>query len=455
MDQNQKPETLLDDVSQANNTTTTTPPVTPGVPVSPAPVSAPQTEQESLDLTPAPQAQAPVPEPVASEPVSVDVATPVDDNTPDNPELENTVITSAPITPEAIEEVVESTPSVASVSNPVPASQPVAQPTVQSVAQPTEQSVAQQTVQSVEQPVVAPVNPEPVSNPQPAQVTEPVAPATTESPVSNPDVVGTIANPNEVMAATAGVSTEGAGTTPPIDINGGNFDNPNGKLEPPKKGGIGKIIGLILIVAILGAVIIFLPDIQSFIVRQMNPIESEPTPTPTATPTVTSSVLTCTLTTDDETTGLHHVLTETYSGQNDELANIEVEEVVTPIENTTMDFATALETATSSCLLEMEQYPATSGVVATCDTTVANSLTRSLLYDLAQIQNYNASLAGTATPTPSATPDATATPEETVTPTATPETVIQSPINIEYSLGESIANIATVKQSNGYTCTTE
>lgn len=439
MDQNQKPETLLDDVSQANNTTTTTPPVTPGVPVSPAPVSAPQTEPESLDLTPAPQAQAPVPEPVASEPVSVDVATPVDDNTPDNPELENTVITSAPITPEAIEEVVESTPSVAPVSNPVPASQPVAQP----------------TVQSVEQPVVAPVNPEPVSNPQPAQVTEPVAAATTESPVSNPDVVGTIANPNEVMAATAGVSTEGAGTTPPIDINGGNFDNPNGKLEPPKKGGIGKIIGLILIVAILGAVIIFLPDIQSFIVRQMNPIESEPTPTPTATPTVTSSVLTCTLTSDDETTGLHHVLTETYSGQNDELANIEVEEVVTPIENTTMDFATALETATSSCLLEMEQYPATSGVVATCDTTVANSLTRSLLYDLAQIQNYNASLAGTATPTPSATPDATATPEETVTPTATPETVIQSPINIEYSLGESIANIATVKQSNGYTCTTE
>ncbi len=439
MDQNQKPETLLDDVSQANNTTTTTPPVTPGVPVSPAPVSAPQTEPESLDLTPAPQAQAPVPEPVASEPVSVDVAASVDDNTPDNPELENTVITSAPITPEAIEEVVESTPSVAPVSNPVPASQPVAQP----------------TVQSVEQPVVAPVNPEPVSNPQPAQVTEPVAPATTESPASNPDVVGTIANPNEVMAATAGVSTEGAGTTPPIDINGGNFENPNGKLEPPKKGGIGKIIGLILIVAILGAVIIFLPDIQSFIVRQMNPIESEPTPTPTATPTVTSSVLTCTLTTDDETTGLHHVLTETYSGQNDELANIEVEEVVTPIENTTMDFATALETATSSCLLEMEQYPATSGVVATCDTTVANSLTRSLLYDLAQIQNYNASLAGTATPTPSATPDATATPEETVTPTATPETVIQSPINIEYSLGESIANIATVKQSNGYTCTTE
>lgn len=439
MDQNQKPETLLDDVSQANNTTTTTPPVTPGVPVSPAPVSAPQTEPESLDLTPAPQAQAPVPEPVASEPVSVDAAASVDDNTPDNPELENTVITSAPITPEAIEEVVESTPSVAPVSNPVPASQPVAQPTVQSVAQP----------------VVAPVNPEPVSNPQPAQVTEPVAPATTESPASNPDVVGTIANSNEVMAATAGVSTEGAGTTPPIDINGGNFDNPNGKLEPPKKGGIGKIIGLILIVAILGAVIIFLPDIQSFIVRQMNPIESEPTPTPTATPTVTSSVLTCTLTTDDETTGLHHVLTETYSGQNDELANIEVEEVVTPIENTTMDFATALETATSSCLLEMEQYPATSGVVATCDTTVANSLTRSLLYDLAQIQNYNASLAGTATPTPSATPDATATPEETVTPTATPETVIQSPINIEYSLGESIANIATVKQSNGYTCTTE
>lgn len=437
MDQNQKPETLLDDVSQANNTTTTTPPVTPGVPVSPAPVSAPQTEPESLDLTPAPQTQAPVPEPVASEPVSVDVATPVDDNTPDNPELENTVITSAPITPEAIEEVVESTPSVAPVSNPVPESQPVAQPTVQ--------SVAQQTVQQVEQPVVAPVNPEPVSNPQPAQVTEPVAAATTESPASNPDVVGTIANPNEVMAATAGVSTEGAGTTPPIDINGGNFDNPNGKLEPPKKGGIGKIIGLILIVAILGAVIIFLPDIQSFIVRQMNPIESEPTPTPTATPTVTSSVLTCTLTTDDETTGLHHVLTETYSGQNDELANIEVEEVVTPIENTTMDFATALETATSSCLLEMEQYPATSGVVATCDTTVANSLTRSLLYDLAQIQNYNASLAGTATPTPSATPDAT----------ATPETVIQSPINIEYSLGESIANIATVKQSNGYTCTTE
>lgn len=437
MDQNQKPETLLDDVSQANNTTTTTPPVTPGVPVSPAPVSAPQTELESLDLTPAPQAQAPVPEPVASEPVSVDVAASADDNTPDNPELENTVITSAPITPEAIEEVVESTPSVAPVSNPVPASQPVAQP----------------TVQSVEQPVVAPVNPEPVSNPQPAQVTEPVAPATTESSVSNPDVVGTIANPNEVMAATAGVSTEGAGTTPPIDINGGNFDNPNGKLEPPKKGGIGKIIGLILIVAILGAVIIFLPDIQSFIVRQMNPIESEPTPTPTATPTVTSSVLTCTLTSDDETTGLHHVLTETYSGQNDELANIEVEEVVTPIENTTMDFATALETATSSCLLEMEQYPATSGVVATCDTTVANSLTRSLLYDLAQIQNYNASLAGTTTP--SATPDATATPEETVTPTATPETVIQSPINIEYSLGESIANIATVKQSNGYTCTTE
>lgn len=437
MDQNQKPETLLDDVSQANNTTTTTPPVTPGVPVSPAPVSAPQTEPESLDLTPAPQTQAPVPEPVASEPVSVDVAASADDNTPDNPELENTVITSAPITPEAIEEVVESTPSVAPVSNPVPASQPVAQPTVQQVAQP----------------VVAPVNPEPVSNPQPAQVTEPVAPATTESPASNPDVVGTIANPNEVMAATAGVSTEGAGTTPPIDINGGNFDNPNGKLEPPKKGGIGKIIGLILIVAILGAVIIFLPDIQSFIVRQMNPIESEPTPTPTATPTVTSSVLTCTLTTDDETTGLHHVLTETYSGQNDELANIEVEEVVTPIENTTMDFATALETATSSCLLEMEQYPATSGVVATCDTTVANSLTRSLLYDLAQIQNYNASLAGTTTP--SATPDATATPEETVTPTATPETVIQSPINIEYSLGESIANIATVKQSNGYTCTTE
>ena len=437
MDQNQKPETLLDDVSQANNTTTTTPPVTPGVPVSPAPVSAPQTEPESLDLTPAPQAQVPVPEPVASEPVSVDVAASADDNTPDNPELENTVITSAPITPEAIEEVVESTPSVAPVSNPVPASQPVAQP----------------TVQSVEQPVVAPVNPEPVSNPQPAQVTEPVASATTESPASNPDVVGTIANPNEVMAATAGVSTEGAGTTPPIDINGGNFDNPNGKLEPPKKGGIGKIIGLILIVAILGAVIIFLPDIQSFIVRQMNPIESEPTPTPTATPTVTSSVLTCTLTTDDETTGLHHVLTETYSGQNDELANIEVEEVVTPIENTTMDFATALETATSSCLLEMEQYPATSGVVATCDTTVANSLTRSLLYDLAQIQNYNASLAGTTTP--SATPDATATPEETVTPTATPETVIQSPINIEYSLGESIANIATVKQSNGYTCTTE
>ena len=437
MDQNQKPETLLDDVSQANNTTTTTPPVTPGVPVSPAPVSAPQTELESLDLTPAPQAQVPVPEPVASEPVSVDVAASADDNTPDNPELENTVITSAPITPEAIEEVVESTPSVAPVSNPVPASQPVAQPTVQQVAQP----------------VVAPVNPEPVSNPQPAQVTEPVAPATTESPASNPDVVGTIANPNEVMAATAGVSTEGAGTTPPIDINGGNFDNPNGKLEPPKKGGIGKIIGLILIVAILGAVIIFLPDIQSFIVRQMNPIESEPTPTPTATPTVTSSVLTCTLTTDDETTGLHHVLTETYSGQNDELANIEVEEVVTPIENTTMDFATALETATSSCLLEMEQYPATSGVVATCDTTVANSLTRSLLYDLAQIQNYNASLAGTTTP--SATPDATATPEETVTPTATPETVIQSPINIEYSLGESIANIATVKQSNGYTCTTE
>ena len=445
MDQNQKPETLLDDVSQANNTTTTTPPVTPGVPVSPAPVSAPQTEPESLDLTPAPQAQVPVPEPVASEPVSVDVAASADDNTPDNPELENTVITSAPITPEAIEEVVESTPSVAPVSNPVPASQPVAQPTVQSVEQPT--------VQQVEQPVVAPVNPEPVSNPQPAQVTEPVAPATTESPASNPDVVGTIANPNEVMAATAGVSTEGAGTTPPIDINGGNFDNPNGKLEPPKKGGIGKIIGLILIVAILGAVIIFLPDIQSFIVRQMNPIESEPTPTPTATPTVTSSVLTCTLTTDDETTGLHHVLTETYSGQNDELANIEVEEVVTPIENTTMDFATALETATSSCLLEMEQYPATSGVVATCDTTVANSLTRSLLYDLAQIQNYNASLAGTTTP--SATPDATATPEETVTPTATPETVIQSPINIEYSLGESIANIATVKQSNGYTCTTE
>lgn len=437
MDQNQKPETLLDDVSQANNTTTTTPPVTPGVPVSPAPVSAPQTEPESLDLTPAPQAQAPVPEPVASEPVSVDVAASADDNTPDNPELENTVITSAPITPEAIEEVVESTPSVAPVSNPVPASQPVAQP----------------TVQQVEQPVVAPVNPKPVSNPQPAQVTEPVASATTESPASNPDVVGTIANPNEVMAATAGVSTEGAGTTPPIDINGGNFDNSNGKLEPPKKGGIGKIIGLILIVAILGAVIIFLPDIQSFIVRQMNPIESEPTPTPTATPTVTSSVLTCTLTTDDETTGLHHVLTETYSGQNDELANIEVEEVVTPIENTTMDFATALETATSSCLLEMEQYPATSGVVATCDTTVANSLTRSLLYDLAQIQNYNASLAGTATP--SATPDATATPEETVTPTATPETVIQSPINIEYSLGESIANIATVKQSNGYTCTTE
>ena len=437
MDQNQKPETLLDDVSQANNTTTTTPPVTPGVPVSPAPVSAPQTELESLDLTPAPQAQAPVPEPVASEPVSVDVAASADDNTPDNPELENTVITSAPITPEAIEEVVESTPSVAPVSNPVPASQPVAQPTVQQVAQP----------------VVAPVNPEPVSNPQPAQVTEPVAAATTESPASNPDVVGTIANPNEVMAATAGVSTEGAGTPPPIDINGGNFENPNGKLEPPKKGGIGKIIGLILIVAILGAVIIFLPDIQSFIVRQMNPIESEPTPTPTATPTVTSSVLTCTLTTDDETTGLHHVLTETYSGQNDELANIEVEEVVTPIENTTMDFATALETATSSCLLEMEQYPATSGVVATCDTTVANSLTRSLLYDLAQIQNYNASLAGTTTP--SATPDATATPEETVTPTATPETVIQSPINIEYSLGESIANIATVKQSNGYTCTTE
>lgn len=445
MDQNQKPETLLDDVSQANNTTTTTPSVTPGVPVSPAPVSAPQTEPESLDLTPAPQAQAPVPEPVASEPVSVDVAASADDNTPDNPELENTVITSAPITPEAIEEVVESTPSVAPVSNPVPASQPVAQPTVQSVEQPT--------VQQVEQPAVAPVNPEPVSNPQPAQVTEPVAPATTESPASNPDVVGTIANPNEVMAATAGVSTEGAGTTPPIDINGGNFDNSNGKLEPPKKGGIGKIIGLILIVAILGAVIIFLPDIQSFIVRQMNPIESEPTPTPTATPTVTSSVLTCTLTTDDETTGLHHVLTETYSGQNDELANIEVEEVVTPIENTTMDFATALETATSSCLLEMEQYPATSGVVATCDTTVANSLTRSLLYDLAQIQNYNASLAGTTTP--SATPDATATPEETVTPTATPETVIQSPINIEYSLGESIANIATVKQSNGYTCTTE
>ena len=445
MDQNQKPETLLDDVSQANNTTTTTPPVTPGVPVSPAPVSAPQTEPESLDLTPAPQAQVPVPEPVASEPVSVDVAASADDNTPDNPELENTVITSAPITPEAIEEVVESTPSVAPVSNPVPASQPVAQPTVQQVEQPT--------VQQVEQPVVAPVNPEPVSNPQPAQVTEPVASATTESPASNPDVVGTIANPNEVMAATAGVSTEGAGTPPPIDINGGNFDNPNGKLEPPKKGGIGKIIGLILIVAILGAVIIFLPDIQSFIVRQMNPIESEPTPTPTATPTVTSSVLTCTLTTDDETTGLHHVLTETYSGQNDELANIEVEEVVTPIENTTMDFATALETATSSCLLEMEQYPATSGVVATCDTTVANSLTRSLLYDLAQIQNYNASLAGTTTP--SATPDATATPEETVTPTATPETVIQSPINIEYSLGESIANIATVKQSNGYTCTTE
>ena len=325
----------------------------------------------------------------------------------------------------------------------------------QPVTQPVEQPVTQPVEQPVTQPVAA--NPEPAVNPAPAAVSEPVStPATPATPTSNPEVVGTIANPNEVMAATAGVSTEGAGTTPPIDINGGNFENPNGKLEPPKKGGVGKIIGLVLIIAILGAVIIFLPDIQSFIVRQMNPVESEPTPTPTATPTVTSSVLTCTLTTDDEMTGLRHALTETYSGQNDKLANVEVEEVITPIENTTMDFATALETATSTCLLEMEQYPATSGVVATCDTTVSNSLTRSFMYDLEQIQNYNASLAaGTTTPTPTATPDATATPEETVTPTATPETVIQSPINVEYSLGESIADIATVKQSNGYTCTTE
>ena len=86
-----------------------------------------------------------------------------------------------------------------------------------------------------------------------------------------------------------------------------------------------------------------------------------------------------------------------------------------------MDCATALETATSSCLLEMEQYPATSGVVATCDTTVANSLTRSLLYDLAQIQNYNASLAGTATPTPSATPVPSSTPAPTSTPEPAPQ----------------------------------
>ena len=43
MDQNQKPETLLDDVSQANNTTTTTPSVTPGVPEIPPPFSTTQT----------------------------------------------------------------------------------------------------------------------------------------------------------------------------------------------------------------------------------------------------------------------------------------------------------------------------------------------------------------------------------------------------------------------------
>lgn len=428
MDQNQKPETLLDDVDQANNTPVATPPVASDISVSPAPEKATLKEPESLDLTPATVSS----EPVSSEPASVDVAVSVDTNVPDHPELENTVITSAPITPEAMEEVAETTPNVVPVSNPVSAPQ-------------------------VEQPV-APVNPEPVSNPQPASTLESATKDTTaESQGATPDVVGTIANPNEVMAATAGASTESTNTAPPIDINGGNFEESNGKLEPPKKGGVGKIIGLILIIAILGAVIIFLPDIQSFIVRQMNPVESEPTPTPTETPTVTSSVLTCTLTTDDEITGLHHVLTETYSGQNDKLANVEVEEVITPIENTTMDFATALETATSECLLEMEQYPTTSGVVVTCDTTTTNSLTRSFLYDLEQIQNYNASLAGAATPTPSATPDVTATPEATTTPTptSTPESSTQLPINIEYSLEESIANIATVKQSNGYTCTME
>lgn len=335
---------------------------------------------------------APVAEPVvqsASEPVFEEVATqpavtdaidtnptpayvaPVQEEVEEHPELENTVITSAPVTPEALEEVMESESSA-------------------------EQSSSVATNNNVQPAVETPA-------------------------VSN----------------TTGVSNDT--TVPPIDINGGNFTNADANIEPPKKGGSGKIIGLIVIVLILGAVVIFLPNIQEFITKIQNPVEAPPeaTPIPTQDAQPVQTLITCELTsegTDGTTT-----IIESYTGIDNKLKEIGIVNEFTPV-GTEEEIATRLGTLLTSCEAEKATMAHSNGVTLNCNNSSTTKFSRSMIYDLMLVDAYNDTLLEANQPT-----------EEAPVETSNPVTV-EGAIQTEFELDSSLDSIKDVKTNAGYTC---
>lgn len=307
--------------------------------------------------------------------------------------LDDTIITTAPVVDDVVEEAAPPVEEAMPAIEPIPA-EPVAAPA------PVEPVVEE--IPAI--PAVEPAPVEEVAAPAPVEevevkveeVKEEVKPVEEAKPVEEPkpveevkdEVKGVEVNPNTVSEAVPGVSTQTAvDAAPPVDLNGGNFKE---EAEPKSKANsLPKIIAAVIILALIIAVGFNIDKISSLFVNLngngSGNQQTEPTPTPEVVQEETK--LTC----QKSNTAADGTITQetyTYSGINNSLKNYTY---VVNVSNPTNPIV-AVQAANAACQSDKLRYLSEAGYSLTCETTDTNAV-KTLVIDTATYDLYSSAQA--------------------------------------------------------------
>ena len=296
--------------------------------------------------------------------------------------IDDTIITSAPVVEDVIAEetpAVEAMPAIEPIPAAEPAPAPVEEVKPEPVVEPIVEAIPAAPVPEpapVEEVVPAPVEapaPEPapvVEEVKPAEpVVETPAPAPVEAPVAEPapveakdEVKGVEVNPNTVIEAQPGQSTETkVEQAPAVDLNGGNF---KAEAEPKSKANsVPKIIAAVVLLILIILFAFNIDKVQGFITNlNGNTGGVEPTPAPSATPVVVEeeTKLTCTKSATDAA-GTVTQETYVYTGMGKKLKSYKY----TVSTNNTVD-PNALAAVNTLCEADKASYIAEAGYTLTC-----------------------------------------------------------------------------------------
>ena len=257
--------------------------------------------------------------------------------------IDDTIITSAPVVEDVIAEetpAVEAMPAI----EPIPAAEPAPAPVEEVKPEPVVEPIVE-AIPAAPAPVEAPA---PVAEPAPVEAKD--------------EVKGVEVNPNTVIEAQPGQSTETkVEQAPAVDLNGGNF---KAEAEPKSKANsVPKIIAAVVLLILIILFAFNIDKVQGFITNlNGNTGGVEPTPAPSATPVVVEeeTKLTCTKSATDAA-GTVTQETYVYTGMGKKLKSYKY----TVSTNNTVD-PNALAAVNTLCEADKASYIAEAGYTLTC-----------------------------------------------------------------------------------------